>query len=160
MATRSAIALQRPDGSLRAVYCHWDGYPSHHLPILQAHHNSARAAAALTRPGDISCLRTRSLWDNSPALRDAAGEVLTDSEGYWRHQHDRDAQPLYYHERGEQDVAPRRFADLPALMAWADGCCCEHVYIYRPRHGWEHREISAISTAAPSPMPGCDPAQW
>lgn len=162
MATRSAIALQRPDGSLRAVYCHWDGYPSHHLPILTSHYQTAKAAAALIRPGDISCLRTRSLWDNSPTLRDSDGEVLTDSQGYWRHENDREPQPLYFCERGESDVKPRRFADADALAAWADGCCCEHVYVFIPRKGWQH---SAINTGPDSEpyvhlMPGCDPSQW
>lgn len=160
MATRSAIALQRPNGSFSAIYCHWDGYPSHHLPLLQKHHNSARAAAALIRPGDISCLRTRTTWQSGATLRDSNGEPVLDAAGYWRHEQDRDAQPLYYHERGEQDVAPRRFADTQALTDWADGCSCEHVYIYRARHGWQHYELRATRTAEPSPMPGCDPAQY
>lgn len=160
MATRSAIALQRPDGSLRAVYCHWDGYPSHHLPVLQKHHNSARAAAGLIRPGDISCLRTRTTWESGATIRDAHGEPVADAAGFWRHQDDREPQPLYYCERGEQDVAPRRFADLSALLVWADGCCCEHVYVYRSRHGWQHHEINTANPEVPALMPGCDPAQY
>ena len=27
MATRSRIAKQNPDGTIKSVYCHWDGYP-------------------------------------------------------------------------------------------------------------------------------------
>jgi hypothetical protein len=160
MATRSAIALQLPNGSLSAVYCHWDGYPSHHLPILTGHYGSAKAAAALIRPGDISILRTRSVWDSGSVLRDAAGEVLTDAEGYWRHNVDREAQPLYYWERGDSDIKPRRFADLDALAAWADGSGCEHVYVYRPRHGWEHAPISYGPDSGAFIAPGCDPAQY
>ena len=158
MATRSAIALETPRG-LRAVYCHYDGYPSHHLPILQARYGSARKAAALIAPGDISCLRTRSTWQSGATLRDAHGDPLTDSEGNWRSEGDRDAQPLYYLERGEKDVAPRRFANVDALTDWADGCGCEHVYVFRPRAGWQHSEVIRRPTE-PGPMPGCDPAQW
>jgi hypothetical protein len=33
MATRSAIGYALPSGKVRAVYCHWDGSPSHQLPI-------------------------------------------------------------------------------------------------------------------------------
>lgn len=158
MATRSALALQLPDGSLRAVYCHWDGYPSHHLPILTGHYPTAKAAAALLKPGDISCLRTRSLWDHSPTLRDSAGEVLTDAEGFWRYETDREAQPLYFRERGETGVGPHRFADLDAMTRWADGSGCEHVYVFRPRKGWEHSPI--VHPVADAIAPGCDPSQW
>lgn len=158
MATRSAIALETPRG-LRAVYCHWDGYPSHHLPILQKRYGSARKAAALIAPGDISCLRTRSTWQSGATLRDANGEPLTDAEGNWRAQDDREAQPLYYAERGESDVAPRRFASVDELTQWADGCCCEHVYVFRAGSGWQHSPIT-LRPCDPAPMPGCDSAQW
>lgn len=158
MATRSAIAIQTTRG-LRAVYCHWDGYPEHHLPILERHYRSAAKAAALIRPGDISCLRTRSTWEHSSAIRDADGNVVTDTEGYWRHENDRDAQPLYYHERGERDIKPRRFATVDDLAQWADGSGCEHVYVFVPRHGWRHAALSTGADGA-AVLPGCDPAQW
>ena len=160
MATRSAIALQLPDGSLRAVYCHWDGYPSHHLPILTGHYATAKAAAALIKPGSISCLRTRQLWESGSALRDTAGEVLTDSEGFWRHALDREPQPLYHHERGEKDCGPHTFSDADQLAAWADGSGCEHVYVYVPRKGWQHSPINVGPDAAPYIAPGCDPSQY
>ena len=27
MATRSRIAIELSDGTVKSVYCHWDGYP-------------------------------------------------------------------------------------------------------------------------------------
>ena len=162
MATRSAIPIETPRG-LRAIYCHWDGYPSHHLPILQGRYGSARKAAALIAPGDISCLRTRSTWQSGPTLRDAYGIAVTDSAGFWRSEGDREAQPLYFAERGEADVAPRRFATVAALADWADGCGCEHVYVFRSRAGWMDAPLSLGpdgSAVAVPVAPGCDPAQW
>lgn len=158
MGTRSAIAVQTPRG-LRAVYCHWDGYPSHHLPILQRHYSSARKAAALIAAGDISCLRTRTTWASGATLRDPAGDPVTDAEGNWRHVDDREAQPLYYHERGERDISPRRFADAAALAEWANGCGCEHAYVFVPRRGWLHAALH-IGPDGAGALPGCDPAQW
>ena len=158
MATRSAIAIETPRG-LRAVYCHWDGYPSHHLPILQKRYGSARKAAALIAPGDISCLLTRSTWHSGPTLCDAHGEAVTDSAGFLRSEGDREAQPLYYAERGETEVSPRRFATVDALADWADGCGCEHVYVFRTGAGWNHAPVTR-RPAEPGPLPGCDPAQW
>jgi hypothetical protein len=86
--------------------------------------------------------------------------VITDAEGYWRHAIDREPQPLYYWERGETDIKPRRFADADALAAWADGSGCEHVYIYVPRKGWQHSAIYTGPDYGAYIMPGCDPSQY
>lgn len=137
MATRSAIAVQSGD-SLRAVYCHWDGYPSHQLPILTKRYNNAKLAAALIAPGDISSLETSENWQRQPLPR---------------------SRPLYYHERGDANVSPRSFANLSDLAQWADGCNCEHVYYYQPRKGWQHQPINHVRESG-GIMPGCDSAQW
>jgi len=34
MATRSCIGQVQEDGTVRSVYCHWDGYPAHNGRIL------------------------------------------------------------------------------------------------------------------------------
>lgn len=34
MATRSNIGIEREDGTVETIYCHWDGYPDHQGPIL------------------------------------------------------------------------------------------------------------------------------
>jgi hypothetical protein len=56
MATRSMIGVQRDNGTIEAIYCHWDGYPSHHGPILLTAYNGPRKIEALIRQGDLSCL--------------------------------------------------------------------------------------------------------
>lgn len=136
MATRSAIALETSKG-LKAVYCHYDGYPSHHLPILSKKYFTAKKAAELIRPGDISCLETDKNWQR---------ETMPE-------------RPLYYHERGETDIEPRLFNNAAELMKWAQDCCLEHVYTYKPRKGWQHSEVD-WPPVEPAEMPGCDPAQW
>jgi hypothetical protein len=56
MATRSIIARQNPDGSLDAIYCHWDGYPDHNGKILKEHYRSAEKVDALIALGNLSGL--------------------------------------------------------------------------------------------------------
>lgn len=56
MSTRSVIGLERPDGSIKCVYCHFDGYPSHHGPILLLAYPTADEVEALLEGGDISIL--------------------------------------------------------------------------------------------------------
>ncbi|MDL4912967.1 hypothetical protein BL250_03145 [Erwinia sp. OLTSP20] len=55
MATRSNINVKVGD-IYHCVYCHWDGYPEHHGPILTAHYNSQELAEKLVSHGDISIL--------------------------------------------------------------------------------------------------------
>jgi len=128
MATRSAIGYALPSGKVRAVYCHWDGSPSHQLPILKEHYNSLPKVRALIKPGSMSSLRTSQIWDSDVK---------------------RDPQPLYHAERGKgpwctDDVD---YADPPSTVTEADvephwrDCGCEHLYVFRPGYGWFHYEL-------------------
>ena len=55
MSTHSKIAVRVGD-EFRVIYTHWDGYPDHHLPILQGHYNSQELAERLVEGGSISML--------------------------------------------------------------------------------------------------------
>lgn len=56
MSTNSLIARENIDGSLDAIYCHWDGYPEHHMPILNGHYTTQGKVDALIELGDLSAL--------------------------------------------------------------------------------------------------------
>ena len=58
MGTRANVAVKVGD-EYRVIYTHWDGYPSHHLPILQGHYNSQERAELLVSFGDASQLEER-----------------------------------------------------------------------------------------------------
>ena len=123
MATRSVIAVRT--GTARkprylAVYCHYDGYPSHQLPILAEHHNSPAAALSLVAGGDISALRTNLGWNRETLLKTG---------------------PLYYVDRGETDVDARSFADIQQLIEHYRDCGCEHAYVFVPKQGWVYTDI-------------------
>ena len=57
MATRSNIAIQLSPTKVLSIYCHWDGYPNHHLPILKEHYNTKEKVLELLSEGNISSLR-------------------------------------------------------------------------------------------------------
>lgn len=59
MATRSTIAVQLADGSIRQVYSHWDGYLEHNGQILFKYYNSQALAELVTSGGAISVLEPR-----------------------------------------------------------------------------------------------------
>ena len=56
MVTRSTIAIERQDGTVAQVYCHWDGYLSHNGRILQESYKDAAKIEQLIAEGDVSSL--------------------------------------------------------------------------------------------------------
>lgn len=133
MATRSVIAVKigtsrKP--AYRAVYCHYDGMPSHQLPLLTEYHNSKEAALALVAGGEISCLHTNLGWDRE--TRPFTG-------------------PLYYAERGDTDIEPLLFTNIEALLEYYRSCGCEHAYVYVDGAGWVHTDIREHAEAEPDP---------
>jgi hypothetical protein len=57
MGTRSTIALEYADGTVQAVYCHWDGYLAHNGQILLKHYSNPFILRDLIDLGDLSSLR-------------------------------------------------------------------------------------------------------
>jgi hypothetical protein len=55
MSTNSSIGMLDNDGkTITAIYCHWDGYPEHHLPILQKYYKTASSVQCLLDLGHLS----------------------------------------------------------------------------------------------------------
>lgn len=56
MSTRSNIAVLNNDGTVTAIYCHWDGYLEHNGLILSKYYSEPQQARALINGGDLSVL--------------------------------------------------------------------------------------------------------
>lgn len=54
MSTRSTIGLLRADGTVRHIYCHYDGYPAGVGKTLQEHYTTPEAVNALLDLGNLS----------------------------------------------------------------------------------------------------------
>lgn len=80
MSTNSTINVQSEDGTWYCVYCHWDGYPSHHLPILNEYYSDTKRAMDLVEMGDISVL----------------SESIEDSIFYGRDRNEEDCECVIY----------------------------------------------------------------
>ncbi len=59
MSTRSNIIVVHPDGTIKGIYCHSDGYPSWNGRLLLRHHNSEEAAQKIISLGDCSSLNEK-----------------------------------------------------------------------------------------------------
>jgi hypothetical protein len=58
MSTRATIAYAASDGSYRAVYLHFDGYPEHAGVVLNQRYNSIEKASALIAGGELRSLNS------------------------------------------------------------------------------------------------------
>jgi hypothetical protein len=56
MATRSRIAIELPDGKVKSVYCHSDGYPKYNGILLHEHYQDRSKVEKLIKLGDLSSL--------------------------------------------------------------------------------------------------------
>jgi hypothetical protein len=56
MSTRSRIAIEKQDGTVESIYCHFDGYISHNGEILQNYYSTREKMEKLIELGDISSL--------------------------------------------------------------------------------------------------------
>lgn len=56
MSTRSRIGMVQPDGSVKSIYCHWDGYPQNNGIILIKHYTDIEKVKSLIELGSISSL--------------------------------------------------------------------------------------------------------
>lgn len=56
MSTHASVAMCQPDGSVKSVYVHFDGYPAYVGKILLDHYSDENKLTALLDLGSISCL--------------------------------------------------------------------------------------------------------
>jgi len=121
MATRSAIGFVEHDGSVHAIYCHWDGYLEGVGDTLLKHYNDTYKVLDLLELGDISSLREElgvkhpfscHMTNLSPqAYEDAYGKMTT----------------AYGRDRGENCPA-KDFPDAKAFRShYSD---CDFFYLY------------------------------
>lgn len=139
MATRSRIGIEMPDHSVISVYCHWDGYPEHNGKILVEHYLDRDNVQELIDGGGISSLRTRGSWNLDSPLRDENGEYIHDAAGYLMYEDDRDPQPLYYAERGEEvDVQHTSFDEFVSGNLGGE----EYAYLFDLNDNWKSFKIN------------------
>lgn len=114
MSTRSRIGMVQPDGTIRSIYCHNDGYLSWNGKKLFTHYNTPAKAKALIELGDISALR----------------EKLTPPKGA-KHTFDDSIEGVtvaYGRDRGEKDCDPEVSSGVETFLAIESGQ--EYSYLF------------------------------
>ena len=114
MATRSNIAYRTPEGTIRSIYCHWDGYPAHNGEMLRRYYTESRKIAQLVELGSLSSLQENVF----PVGKDHSFEKP--QEGVC---------VFYGRDRGESGQEPQEYADIPS---WIDDME-EYAYLWNGR---------------------------
>lgn len=127
MATRSFIGIQNPDGSIRGIYCHYDGYPEHNGELLEKHYTNPTKITALLALGDISIL----------------GEEIGEKHNFEdRHVNKANGWTKAYHrDRGEQLNPNKVYADLKDLEQNVNSDLgAEYAYVWQGNE-WQTIEL-------------------
>ena len=116
MATRSNIAQLLPDGRVKVIYCHCDGYPAGVGSMLEKHYNTPDRVNDLMALGDLWKLR-QYLYPTGPHVEGAREPRVT---------------VAYGRDCGEPDRQARTHTDCAAWQA-AMGSDIEYCYLWLPR---------------------------
>jgi len=134
MGTRSRIGLALGPDQIVSVYCHYDGYIQFTGRKLVEHYNTKEQVEELIDGGDMSIIYTRQTWESGKMLRDESGEcIISDKNGNIRYKNDREPQPLYYSERGED--CPPKVSNFKEFLS--GDCGEEWCYLFTPGSGWQ-----------------------
>ena len=123
MGTRSMIAIQNPyNKTVRAVYCHWDGYLEHNGAILAKHYADSSKVNHLVAMGDLSSLG-KVIGEAHPFSPHGSKE----DEALYEHAKDMGYCTFYKRDRGEADVDFKVFDTLKEAeehYTWSDYYYC------------------------------------
>ena len=126
MGTRSMIAIQNPyNKTVRAVYCHWDGYLAHNGAILQKHYADSPKVNHLVAGGDLSSLG-KQIGEQHPFSPHASKE----DEALYEHAKDMGYCTFYTRDRGE-DAPFKVFPTLKKAESYFEGSWCEYLYVFK-----------------------------
>lgn len=101
MATRSSIGYLKADGSVVAIYSHWDGYPAGVGKTLQENYQAAYKIGKLVHMGDVSSL----------------GAEIGEKQDFDDRSTHKDEWTLAYHRDRGEDLVVSEYDDIPSWIA-------------------------------------------
>lgn len=140
MSTRSLIGLQQADGTVKAIHCHWDGYPEWNGEKLANFYPDEQHINKLLALGDISSLGDK---PEAPEAVQRFGFDYSLTDEF--HALDKDEQQrlgkdvyhkttAYHRDRGDdwQQTQPIVYSSLHDFIERGE----EYNYVFIPGKGW------------------------
>lgn len=120
MSTHSHIGMQLPDGRVRYIYCHFDGYLSNNGKILLKYYQDPEKISALLDLGDLSSL----------------GEEIGEKQDF---DSPKKSWCSAYHRDREEDLNEARYAASASdYIVKAINDATEYTYLFSDGH-WVYR---------------------
>lgn len=113
MATRSNIAYLTPEGKIRSVYCHWDGYPAHNGEMLRRYYTTQDKVEALIALGSISSLK----------------QEIGEKQDFNDRSTQNDEWTLAYHRDRGEELLIQEYNDIPSWIEEME----EYAYLWNGR---------------------------
>lgn len=123
MSTRCYIGIKNSDGSVDAIYCHYDGYFSYMGNMLMKNYKDEKKVRELIALGDVSSVSER-LYP-------------TEGSGHSFETPEKGVTVAYHRDRGEDfhDIHCEDIAEFWSLADWG----VQHEYLYYPKDSsWMH----------------------
>ena len=147
MSTRSAICIQKPDGSYAANYCQYDGYYSWNGVRLMEHWHSRQRAALLTSMGDMSGLgkvigqQHDFDWENKIRERCRYDGTSYEDQTAIINDHPQKREEwctFYGRDRGDKDSERigGNFNTYLAMHEWFNESWCQYLYVWQAETWW------------------------
>jgi len=130
MGTRSAIGYKTPQGTIRAKYSHYDGYPLYTGAMLQQYYQNNDKIVQMVELGDQSSI---------------APNVCPTDESHSFGTPQEDVIVFYGRDRGETGVDAREFDTVQEFVDYYAGAGCEYFYLHTAG-GWivnDHEQTDA-----------------
>lgn len=124
MSTRSLIAIKQENGSVKSIYCHYDGYPEGVGSTLLDHYRTVEKVNELLELGPISCLGEHVAPLVEFEKHKNTGEMVKHS---FDSPHD-NVTVAYHRDRGEAYSPPKIWGNADEMLKnafeefWADYC--------------------------------------
>ena len=122
MSTRSRIGIEKEDGTIESIYCHFDGYLSHNGKILLEYYTDINKVKELISLGDLSCLgkyigKKHNFDYSSDLCKDWCLYYYRDREENWE-----DTKPIISNNREEFCKAGDNY--------------CSYIYLFSNNNRW------------------------
>ena len=125
MSTNARISFEKADGTIRSIYCHWDGYPSYVGRILSEHYDFYNLNELMDL-GDLSVL----------------GPITKSSPEGWNTFNAFDDYCLAYRDRGDSDIDAKEYINMKDFEDNAPYCDYNYFYSKGKWYVWEYDNIN------------------
>jgi len=123
MSTRCRIGFRLPNGEVKSIYCHHDGYPEGAGETLKEYYNDPKKIEELLELGDISSLGTHYDKDLAKLDWEKPYSELSDEQ-----KKALETNTLPYSDRGEN--VPARIDTFGEFYEKLGKCGEEYTYLY------------------------------